>query len=283
MARTPKPGSKGGTDHHHQNDDTGSSDSDIATTTAPHTYAIPHWLIPEKQTAKFFSIPLPCIPQSTEQAIRASLEKKHVMTKESTRMIHHISQLQHEEKQAWHKVKVQKERLAQALATRKERMDGLRKSGEDETQTALEQLERNLRLDHDKEIQQIKETIRAQVRVELEQKFVEERDKKRKRDQEEEEQKQGEKEESHAKRQKLDHAEDGEIKDDENNAPKEKSKVEELESKRAENQEKMEKLSEKKSEMFWLLKQVIMQEAKQKMERAKQKKLEAAKAGGAQG
>jgi hypothetical protein len=31
------------------------------------------------------------------------------------------------------------------------------------------------------------------------------------------------------------------------------------------------------------LKQVIMQEAKQKMERAKQKKLEAAKAGGAQG
>ncbi|KAL3927394.1 MAG: hypothetical protein SGARI_005336 [Bacillariaceae sp.] len=239
--------------------------------------------IPEKQTAKFFSIQLPAIPSSTDQAIRATLKKENmeVLTKESTRMINHISQLQHEEKHAQHKVKVTKERLAHALVAKTDVIDELRQSHEGETKRALDNLEKTMRKDQEKEYQKMRERIKAQVKIEYEQKFEEERDKKRKREEEEmdqgkEEQEEGEEQEEEdksAKRQKLEHAGDDEaMKDDGGDgAPPAKAKleetikVEELEKKRGEVQEKMEKLSEKKSEMFWLLKQVIMQETKQKM------------------
>ena len=285
MPRTPKISSKGSTDH----DDTGtnSSDSDMNTATATPHMTIPQWLIPEKQTPKFFSVQLPAIPPETAQAIRASLQNNNgdagFMTQESTRMIHAISQLQHEEKQAQHKVKVHKDKLAQALANKTEELETLQQSSHDDTQKALDSLEKTLRKHQDKEYQKVRDAIQAQVKSELEQKFAAEREKKRKREEQEDgevvdEQEEGEEVEDDvpAKRQKLELSGGGK----DVSATKPKTLVEELEDKRGDIQQKMEALSGKKAEMFWLLKQVIMQETKQKMERAKQQKLEAAKVAG---
>jgi hypothetical protein len=274
MPRTPKP-SKGrpGED----DDGTNTSESDHpGSSSAPHSYTIPHWLIPEKQSVKFFSLDLPPVPKKLEKAIRSRLKKQYAQTefKESAKMIHQITQLQHDEKHANHKVKAAKEKLATALTARTEEIAELRKTSEGDTKKALESLEKSMRKDQEKEYRQVKEKVKVQVRAEYDQKFEEELDKKRKRDQEAE-QKQ-EDEEIQAKRQKLDES----LEEGEERSPSAKgvNKIAELEKKRGELQEKLEKLSEKKSEMFWLLKTVIMQENKQKTALMKQKKQDEAKA-----
>ena len=137
------------------------------------------------------------------------------------------------------------------------------------------------------ENQELRDKIKAEVRVEMKQQLAEEREKKRKREDQEEgqedEKEEGEEEEDDAanpaKRQKL-VASANSAAATFDAKPMKSTLVEELEGTREGIQKKMEALSEKKSEMFWLLKQVIMQETKQKMERAKQQKLEAAKVGG---
>lgn len=292
MARTPKP-SKGRTTDDDDNG-TNTSDSDFpGSSSTPHSYTIPQWLIPEKQTVKYFSVELPPVPKKLEKAIRTRLKKQHsqIEFRESTKMIHQITQLQHDEKQAHHKVKIAKDKLDKALHAKTEGIDELKQSSEGETQRALESLEKSMRKDQEKEYRQTKEKIKALVRAEYDQKFEEEREKKRKRDQEAEA-KQEEEEILRAKRQKLveeqqhNHhqqeeendtmLEEGEERPAAKGTSTTTSKVIELEKKRGELQEKMEKLSEKKSEMFWLLKTVIMQETKQKTA-LKQKKREEAK------
>ncbi|KAG7343185.1 hypothetical protein IV203_021130 [Nitzschia inconspicua] len=272
MPKTPKP-SKGRDD----DEGTNTSDSDFpGSSSAPHSYNIPQWLIPEKQTAKYFSVALPAVPIQVEQAIRSRLKKQYSQSeyKESTKVIHHISQLQHDEKQANHKVKMAKEKLATAVAAKNDGIEQLRKTSEGDTLKALENLEKSMRKDQEKEYRQAKEKIKAQVRAEYDQKFEEERDKKRKRDQEA--QQKQEEEEKRAKQQQFDDAESEE--EGEERPTEGMSKIAELEKKRVELQDKMEKLSEKKSEMFWLLKTVIMQENKQKIEHLKkQKKAEESK------
>jgi hypothetical protein len=267
MTRTPKSVSKGQSGD--DDDVTNTSDSDIpGSSSTPHSYTIPHWLIPEKQTVKFFSLPLPPISKQTEKAIRSRLKKQYSQAKykESTKMINHISQLQHDEKQANQKVKAAKEKLASALNARTEGVAELRKSSEQETKTALENLEKSMRKDQEREYRQIKDKIKALVQAEYDQKFKEERDRKRKRE-EVTDQTHGEEEDLN-KCQKLDHPETKEDWDEGSTAD---DKTDALKKKRKELQEKMEKLSERKSEMFWLLKQVIMQESKQKTALMKQK------------
>jgi hypothetical protein len=260
MTRPPKPGSKGpGGD---DDDVTSTSDSDIpGSSSTPLSYTIPSWLIPEKQTLKFFSLPLLPVPKHTEKAVRSQLKKQFSQTpyKESTKMMHQIAQLQHDEKQANQKVKTAKEKLALALNAKTEGVAELRKSSAGETKKALENLETSMRKDQEQEYRQMKDRIRALVRVEYDQKFEEERDRKRKRE-DEVEQKQ-EEEENRATSQKLDHVETMEGGDKDSPT----DKIAALLKKRSDLQEKMAKLSESKSEMFWLLKQVIMQENKQKI------------------
>mmetsp|Transcript_30666 Transcript_30666/g.50997 ORF Transcript_30666/g.50997 Transcript_30666/m.50997 type:complete len:301 (-) Transcript_30666:24-926(-) len=297
MARTPKPSASNkilpSSSNGAENDDGGNS-SDVSdllstapgtsSTTAPSTpqsYAIPQWLVPEKKSAKYFSLKLPPVPTDTEKAIRSYLQKQYSQNpgvKESTRMIHQITQLQQEEKEAASSVKMAKERLAQAVAAKTEGIEEIRKTKEVETKKALEDLERTMRKEQEKEYQKVEEKIKEQVLMEYEQKFEEAKEKKRKREQEEEEERQQEETENRAKRQKLSHPEKEDSGEGNDKKDQGSSKTQELEKKRQDLQEKMEKLSEKKSEMFWLLKQVIMQETKQKMERMKQKKLEATKA-----
>merc|ERR1712161_122799 len=65
--------------------------------------------------------------------------------------------------------------------------------------------------------------------------------------------------------------EDTDANDDGIDRGKTSNKIEELKQKRKEIQAKIEKLSEKKREMFWLLKQVIRQEAMRKMKKKKLK------------
>lgn len=287
MARTPKPSKGRSTDD--DDNGTNTSDSDFpGSSSTPHSYTIPQWLIPEKQTVKYFSVELPSVPKKLEKAIRTRLKKQHsqIEFKESTKMIHQITQLQHDEKQAHHKVKTAKDKLDKALHAKTEGIDEVKQSSEGETQRALENLEKSMRKDQEKEYRQTKEKIKALVRAEYDQMFEEERDKKRKRDQEAEA-KQEEEEILRAKRQKLvdeqqhNQEEDETMLEEGEERPAGKgasttatSKVIELEKKRGELQEKMEKLSEKKSEMFWLLKTVIMQETKQKTA-LQQKKREA--------
>lgn len=270
MPRTPKPASKGGAGAVDTEDCASTSDSDFHTSSTPHSYTIPQWLIPEKQTAKFFSLPLPPIPINIKEAIRSHLKKQECQPsfKESTRIIHQITQLKHDEKVANLKVKVAKERLAMALTAKSDGIAELRETAEEETKMALENLEKIMRKDQEKELQQVKEKVQEQLKAEYKQKFAEEIELKRKREQNENEQQKQADEDNRAKRQKLDRSDPKTKGEETADLPKEPNKVLELEKKRKELQDKMEKLSERKSEMFWLLKQVIMQETKQKMARA---------------
>lgn len=285
MARTPKPSKGRSTDD--DDNGTNTSDSDFpGSSSTPHSYTIPQWLIPEKQTVKYFAVKLPSVPKKLEEAIRTRLKKQypHTEFKESTKMIHQITQLQHDEKQANHKVKIAKDKLDKALHAKTEGIDELKQSSEGETQRALESLEKSMRKDQEKEYRQTKEKIKALVRAEFDQKFEEELVKKRKREatQEEEEilraKRQTLLEEQQHQQQDEAMLEEGEERPAalKGTATKTNSKVTELEKKREELQDKMEKLSEKKSEMFWLLKTVIMQETKQKTA-LKQKRREEAK------
>lgn len=252
----------------------------MSSSTTPHSYAIPQWLIPEKQAVKFFSLALPAVPKQTEKAIRSRLKRQYSNKefKESAKLIHTMSQLQHDEKQANHRVKAAKEKLASALSAKAQGIAELRKSSEADAQKALENLERSMRKDQEKECRTAREKLRAVVRAEYEQRFEEEREKKRRREaqQPEEEDDETSNDDRRAKRQKSSN-DDGTTTTTEGGDEKEGSHVVVvsesalLERKRGELQEKMERLSERKSEMFWLLKQVIMQESKQKIALMKQK------------
>jgi hypothetical protein len=202
-------------------------------------------------------------------------------------MIHHISQLQEEQKLATSKVKHAKEKLSQAMAAKTEGIEVSKRTNERETNKSLEDLEVKMRKEQENKYKKAEEKITEQVKLEYEQKFEEEREKKRKREQEEEEAREKEESENRLKWQKVEKEKAGkgdggaaEATNEEGQTEEEderETKIKELEKKRKEIQVKLEKLSEEKSEMFWLLKQVIMQETKQKMQLMKQKKLEAAR------
>jgi len=250
------------------------------------SYTLPQWLVPERYKDKqssqnttqtrIFSVPLPEVPQKTRQAIRAYLVKHHQQksgTKDSERK---LKELKLEEKQAAAKAKAAKDKLAQALLARSEKLKEIRKTHEEETQKAMEELEKKMRDEQQKEDLKIEERIKEECKLEYEKKFEEEMVHKRKREQEEDEKEALEAETAAKKAKEVTGGEaksnsDGDGAEGDNDTDS-NSKVETLGKKQEDLQQKMEKLSEKKREFYWLLKQVIKQETLQKM---KMKKAEA--------
>ena len=247
-------------------------------------YTLPAWLFPDRHkdkqsnasNARVFSIPLPTINPKTEKAVKAYLAKHHPQQKsgmkESERK---LKELRMEEKQASAKAKQAKDKLAQALLAKSDKHKEIRKEHELETQKALEALEAKMRQEDKQEAAKIREKIRKECKKEYEKKFEEEMVIKRKRDREEDEKEEQaaakKAKEEEAKEEKDTSGEKAATEDDK----KEISKVQELEKKKDDLKQDMEKLSEKKREFYWLLKQVIKQEAMQKAKMMKLKKAEA--------
>ncbi|OEU16303.1 hypothetical protein FRACYDRAFT_238895 [Fragilariopsis cylindrus CCMP1102] len=243
------------------------------------SYNLPQWLAPEKQTAMSFSIPLPDVPIKTNKAIRSFILKhknysQKIVGKDSARLLQNLKINRQEEKQATSKVKTAKDKLAQALLLKSEKLKEIRKAHELKNTNVIEELERTMREEQLKEFEKVEQQIKEDFKLEYGTKFDEEICNKRKREQEEDEKEGGEAEEgaivaaeAPAPTNKEDHIEtsgDSGIDGGEAN-----SKIEVLKQKQEELQGKMEKLSEKKREMFWLLKQVIRQEAMRKMKKKK--------------
>ena len=259
--------------HQHQHPLPSVADPDIS-------YNLPQWLAPEKQTAMSFSIPLPDVPIKTNKAIRSFILKhknysQKIVGKDSARLLQNLKINRQEEKQATSKVKTAKDKLAQALLLKSEKLKEIRKAHELKNTNVIEELERTMREEQLKEFEKVEQQIKEDFKLEYETKFEEEICNKRKREQEEDEKEGGEAEEvaivaaeAPAHTNKEDHiietSGDSGIDGGEAN-----SKIEVLKQKQEELQGKMEKLSEKKREMFWLLKQVIRQEAMRKMKKKK--------------
>ena len=258
----------------------------------PHvSYTLPQWLVPERYKdkqysqnqcqARIFSVPLPEVEPKTKQTVRAYLVKNFPKQKPGMKDSERkLKELKLEEKQASTKAKAAKDKLAQALFTRSEKLKEIRKAHELETQAAMEELETKMREEHLKKNSQLEEKIQKECKLEYEKKFEEEIVHKRKRDQEEDEKE----EQAAAKKAKETKDETTTTTSSGENAEHDGaktietlSKVEALEKKREDLKQEMEKLSEKKKEFYWLLKQVIKQEAMQKMKLAKLKKAAEAK------
>ena len=259
--------------HQHQHPLPSVADPDIS-------YNLPQWLAPEKQTAMSFSIPLPDVPIKTNKAIRSYILKhknysQKIVGKDSARLLQNLKINRQEEKQATSKVKTAKDKLAQALLLKSEKLKEIRKAHELKNINVIEELERTMREEQLKEFEKVEQQIKEDFKLEYETKFEEEICNKRKREQEEDEKEGGEAEEvaivaaeAPAHTNKEDHIEtsgDSGI----DGGEEASSKIEVLKQKQEELQGKMEKLSEKKREMFWLLKQVIRQEAMRKMKKKK--------------
>ena len=259
--------------HQHQHPLPSVADPDIS-------YNLPQWLAPEKQTAMSFSIPLPDVPIKTNKAIRSYILKhknysQKIVGKDSARLLQNLKINRQEEKQATSKVKTAKDKLAQALLLKSEKLKEIRKAHELKNTNVIEELERTMREEQLKEFEKVEQQIKEDFKLEYETKFEEEICNKRKREQEEDEKEGGEAvevaivaAEAPAHTNKEDHIEtsgDSGI----DGGEEASSKIEVLKQKQEELQGKMEKLSEKKREMFWLLKQVIRQEAMRKMKKKK--------------
>jgi len=250
------------------------------------SYTLPQWLVPERYKDKqssqnathtrIFSVPLLKTDTKTRQAVRAYLSKHHLQQKSGLKDSERkLRELKFEEKQATSKAKAAKDKLAQALFARSEKLKEIRKANEAETTKAMEELEAKMRKEQHQEDMKIKEKRKEECRLEYEKKFEEEMLHKRKREQEEDEKeaastvkkaREGKNEkETESKSSSSDDVVEG------NNVRRTMSKVELLEKKQDELKEKMDKLSEKKSELFWLLKQVIKHESLRKMKKLEKK------------
>jgi len=241
------------------------------------SYTLPQWLVPERYKDKqssqnttqtrIFSGPLPEVPTKTRQAIRSYLVKHHLQQKSGVKDSERkLKELKLEDKSAASRAKAAKDKLAQALFARSEKLKEIRKAHETETIKAMDELEAKMREEQQKEAFKIEEKINKECKLEYEKKFEDEMVHKRKREQEEDEKEEavGVGEAVAIKRNDGDGVEGENVTDGVNI-----SKVEALEKKKEDLQQKMEKLDEKKRELYWLLKQVIRQETMQKLKMKK--------------
>jgi hypothetical protein len=208
----------------------------------------------EKLASKFFSVPIPPVPTSVQSAVQSYLTHhghapvKPRKSKKSAKQLAQLKQLQHESKGLKQKCKLQKIRLDQTLQAKEQGFEDIRKIRVEEIEEAMVTVEQTLRAQHDKNSQEQQEKLKEKVKEEFEQEFDNKMEQKRKDRQEK--RKQAE-EQPAAKKSKTDEQ-----------APK---KSELLEQKEKDIQANLDRLTETKSEMVWLLKQVIKAETKRKM------------------
>ena len=307
MARTLKPGSTGSSSTGSNSElpsaiPINSSDNpllspSVAVASDPQmlpSYTLPQWLVPDRYKDKqssqnttqtrVFSVPLLQVPVQTRQAIRVHLMRTNPPQKAGMRDSERkLKELKQEEKQVSAVAKTAKDKLAQALLARSEKLKEIRKAHEVKVTKAMEELETTMREEWQKGNLKLKEKIKEECKLEYEKKFEDEMVHKRKREQEEDEKEQAEVDLA-AKKEKEDREEDVTTTNNNSDGVKgenisytSSNKVKALEKKQADLKDKMDKLSEKKSEMIWLLKEVIKQEALKKMKNKKLKKTAPAK------
>lgn len=252
-----------------------------------------HWLVPEKPTVHKFTVKFPPVPSQTLQAIRAHVGQHSGVVKESTRVGHQLREWQLEEKAAQQKVLLAQKTLDQALAAKGKEMVELRRKKQTEIIKRLQDLERQMRQDQAREEEMAETAATERARKEFEKKYEEEQSRKRKRDQEEnaanapEDAKKDDNGDNPSDVKDATKTDDStccavgggrSLKQDDkkksDKIPKPRSR--ELEEKRDQVQAEVDRLNERKTEMVWLLKQVIKAEGKQKALLAAQIKAEEA-------
>ena len=257
MGRVGRPPKKVVSRNNSEDSDSGSDSSNEFPRSQRST--APTWLLQEKQTQKFYSVPIPVVPDALKNVIEEHLIQTGAVDsnsdKQSTKMLHHMRQLQQDLQSQRQKVKVQEAKVETAIAAKDQKLSNLRRDKEGELEKVLKEVERKIRKKQDKRSKEAEEKIRQQIIEKFEKEYKEEQTLKRKRKEEEEEENKGEKategegEESEAKKQKVETT----LRSD--------SIQEKIDEKKA----RVEELTNMKTEMIWLMKQVIKAETKQKL------------------
>jgi uncharacterized protein YlxW (UPF0749 family) len=108
---------------------------------SPYVYTAPQWLL-EKQTQKYFSVPIPGVSQQLRVAIEDQVSKDGAPNrkshKKSTKLLHQVRQFQQDLQAQRQKVKIQKEKLAASMATKEDKLNELRKARESEIVNQLQ-------------------------------------------------------------------------------------------------------------------------------------------------
>eukprot|EP00934_Nitzschia_sp_Nitz4_P006084 Nitzschia sp. Nitz4//scaffold6_size259037//190208//191125//NITZ4_001101-RA/size259037-processed-gene-0.87-mRNA-1//-1//CDS//3329556974//6074//frame0 len=255
---------------------TPSTEANNTTPTDPDpSYTAPSWLIQrDKHTPKFFSVPIPPVATATWKAAQLFMEQhwkasapppppvKAVPTP-STRQTQEHATLKQEHKSSKQRIKHFKERLAQAQARKQDDLEQIRTTHQEQLDESMQRLTQRLQNNHDKSLQKKQDEMEKLAKERVEAKFQE-----RKRQREEREA-----QEEKAPSPKVPRVSSNpSLKDEE-------SVVQVCQKKIDEAQAKLDKLQEKKSEMVWLLKQVIKADAKREAELLKLKRQQAKEAG----
>jgi hypothetical protein len=246
--KTQRSSSIGDSDSSSSNDEKGGSNS-----ATNFSYTPPAGLFGnEKLAPKLFSVPIRPVPSSVQSAVQSYLTQhapiKPRKSKKSAKQLAQLKLLQHESKGLKQKCKLQKIKLDQTLQTKEQGLGDIRQLREEEIEEAMVTVEQTLRAQHDKNSQEQEDKRKEKLKEDFEQDFDEKMEQKRK---ERQEKRKEAEEQPAAKKPKTD--EEG---------PK---KSELLEQKEKDIQADMDRSTETKSEMVWLLKQVIKAETKRKM------------------
>jgi len=238
-----------------------------------HFYTAPQWLLHEKQTPKFFSIPLPSVHPSTLHAIqqlrKPESSNQRKLREQANQALDTIRQLEAKRKIQTKKIKHHTEKLSAAMARKEKAIEEIRTEKERELNILITEMETRVRKEEEIKFVKIEEDMKQEIKEKFERDFEANRiERKRKR----EEDRTREKEISLEKK-RQEKLESGD--------PTKEVKSESLRIKVEELQAKLDKLQEKRSEMFWLLKEVIKADAKGKVELLKLQKKEAAAAAAA--
>jgi hypothetical protein len=241
------------------NDEKGGSNSNSNSAATNFSYTPPIGLFGnEKLAPKFFRIPIPPVPSSVQSAVQSYLTHGGAApiqprkSLKSIKQLAQVKQLQHESKGLKQKVKLQKIKLDQALQIKERGLQDIRKLREEGMEQAMVTVEQTLRAQHDKNSQEQDDKLNKRVTEEFEQEF--EKDLEQKRKERQEKRKEMEDQPAAKKPKTTD--------DEQEEGPK---KSEFLEQTEKDNQANLDRLTETKSEMVWLLKQVIKAETKRKM------------------
>jgi hypothetical protein len=166
-----------------------------------------------------------------------------------------LRQFQQDRQSQRQKTKTHKEKVSEALTAKEEGLEDIRKVRKEEIEEAMQELEQTLRSQHDKQYKDKGDTLEKEVKEKFEKEFEEQQKARRKAEEEADE-------EPPPKKPKVE---------------KGKLKSEIIQENLDDLPKKLDKLTEAKSEMVWLLKQVIKADMKRKMAIMKQNKLAAAK------
>jgi len=230
----------------------------------PRPWTPPLWLTGEKEKTnakrvRQFTLPIPPISPETYKAVVSQISKQQQPFMQEKQQ---LNQLQAKLADQRAKVQAAQARIRAVEQAKEEGLRDIRELRQQETQTALENIEKKLRSKHEKETRERETQWKKDIEEECN------ANRKRLREQQEEQVKQQqdqEEKEPEEKKQKL---------DDDNKTESKPLKSDEKKKELAELEKKLDNLNENRTEMIWLLKQVIKAEEKQKAKSSDNKKPE---------